>query len=146
MLYKNLFIFLFVLFGTNLVMAGDLQHHQKVDGMNIYLDVIPVQPTEKYSSMHGGTTDEEHSYHIVISLFDIKSGKRITNARVKASVAQLGTKDNAKELEPMHGDLLSYGNYFTMYKAIHYNIKVEIQRPDESVKSIAMFILKPPQN
>ena len=146
MLYKNLFIFLFVLFGTNLVMAEGIQHHQKVDGMDVYLDVIPMQHTQKHSSMHGGTVNKEDSYHIVIALFDIKSGKRITDASVKASVTPLGREDNAKDLEPTHGDPLSYGNYFTMQKAVHYNIKVEIQRANEKAKSITMFILKPPQN
>ena len=142
MLYKNLYIFLFVLFGTNLVMAEDSQRHQKIDGMNVYLGVIPAQLTQKYIRMHDGTTDEEHSYHIVIALFDIKSGKRITDASIKASVTPLGMKGNTKELEPMHGDLLSYGNYFTMYKATHYTIKVEILRADKSLKSVAKFTFK----
>ncbi len=142
MLYKNLFIFLFLLFGTNLVMADHSQRHQKIDGMSIYLGVIPAQLTQKHSTMHGGITNEEHSYHIVIALFDSKSGKRITNARVKASVAPLGMKGHTKDLEPMHGDLLSYGNYFTMYKATNYTIKVEIQRADKRVKSVAKFTFK----
>ena len=146
MLYKNLFIFLFLLIGVNLVMAESIQHHQKVDGMNVYLDVIPMQHAYEHSSMHGGTTKEEDSYHVVIALFNIESGKRITDAMVKASITPLGTKDNNKNLVPTHGDLLSYGNYFTMQKAVHYNIKVEIQRVDEKTKSITMFILKPPQD
>ncbi|OYZ23670.1 MAG: hypothetical protein B7Y23_09955 [Sulfurovum sp. 16-42-52] len=92
MLYKNVLILLLLIFGTNLVMADDSQRYQKVDGMSIYLGVIPAQLTQKYSSMHGGVTSNEHSYHIVIALFDSKSGKRITNARVKASVAALSMK------------------------------------------------------
>jgi len=58
MLYKNLFIFLFLLFGTNLVMAEELRHHQRVDGMNIYLDVFPLPLAQKDENMHGGVTDE----------------------------------------------------------------------------------------
>jgi len=145
MLYKNLFIFLFLMFTTNQAVSDHSQRHQKVDDMSIYLGVVPAQLTQHHSTMHSGITNEEHSYHIVIALFNSKSGKRITDARVKASVASLGMKGETKDLEPMHGDLLSYGNYFTMYKATNYTIKVEIQRADEKVKSIAMFILKPPR-
>lgn len=38
MLYKKLFIFFFVLLGTNLIMAGESRHHQKVDGMNMVVN------------------------------------------------------------------------------------------------------------
>ena len=145
MLYKNLFIFLFLLFGTNLVMAEELRHHQRVDGMNIYLDVFPLPLAQKDENMHGGVTDEKDNYHIVVTLFDIKTGKRITNASVQASVEPLGIKYQTKDLEPMYGEL-NYGNYFTMYKAIHYNVKVEIRRANSELKSVAMFIFKRPQD
>ena len=135
---------MFLLFGTNLIMAEELRHHQKVDGMNIYLDVIPAQPAQKYDNMHENATHKKDNYHIVITLFDIKSGKRITDARVKASVAPLGKKDHTKDLEPMTGELLHYGNYFTMHKTIHYNVKVEIQRANKESNSVAMFIFKLP--
>ncbi|OYZ23599.1 MAG: hypothetical protein B7Y23_10075 [Sulfurovum sp. 16-42-52] len=51
-------------------------------------------------------------------------------------------KGDTKDLEPMHGELLSYGNYFTMYSETYYSIKVEIQRPKEKVKSVAKFVFK----
>lgn len=145
MLHKNLFILLFFLLSTNIVVAEELRHHQRVDGMNIYLDVFPLELVKQDQSMHGGFTDEKDNYHIVVTLFDIKSGKRITNASVHASVEPLGREYKTKELEPMYG-ALSYGNYFTMYKAIHYNVKVEIHRTDIELKSVAMFIFKRPQD
>jgi len=135
MLHKKLFIFFFVLFATSLVIADELRHHQKVDGMDIYLDVLPVQATQK----------DGNNYHIVITLVDSKSGKRITNAGVKASVEPLGKEEHTKDLDPMHGELISYGNYFTMHKAVHYNVKVEIQRANKEPKSVAMFIFKQAQ-
>jgi hypothetical protein len=146
MLYKKLFIFLFFMFGTNLVLADHAQRHQIIDGMSIYLGVIPAQLTQKYDSMHGGAPHEEHSYHIVIALFDTKSGKRITNAKLKTTVALLGMKGTTKDLEPMHGALLSYGNYFTMHQAAHYTISIEIQRASTEAKSVAHFIFNRPKD
>jgi len=145
MLYKNLFIFIFLLLATNLVMAEELRHHQRVDGMNIYLDIFPLPLAQKDKNMHGGVTDEKDNYHIVVTLFDIKSGKRIMNASVQASVEPLDKKYQTKDLEPMYGEL-SYGNYFTMHKAIHYNVKVEIQRANSKLRSVVMFIFKRPQD
>lgn len=145
MLQKNLFILLFFLLGTNFVVAEELRHHQRVDSMNIYLDVFPLKLAQQDQNMHGGFTDEKDNYHIVVTLFDIKSGKRITSASVQASVEPLGREYKTKELEPMYGEL-NYGNYFTMYQAIHYNVKVEIQRTNIELKSVAMFIFKRPQN
>lgn len=145
MLYKKLFIFLFLMFGTNLVLADHAQRHQIIDSMSIYLGVMPAQLTQKYGSMHGGAPYEEHSYHIVIAIFDTKSGKRITNAKLKTIVALLGMKGTTKNLEPMH-DGLSYGNYFTMHKAAHYTISIEIQRASKKAKSVAHFIFNRPKD
>lgn len=146
MLYKKLFIFFFLMFGTNLVLADHAQRHQIIDDMSIYLGIIPAQLTQKYVSMHGGVAHEEHSYHIVIAIFDTKSGKRITNAKLKGTVALLGRKGNTKDLEPMHDVLLSYGNYFTMDQATHYTISIEIHRAGKNAKSVANFIFYRPKD
>ncbi|CAA6815814.1 MAG: Unknown protein [uncultured Sulfurovum sp.] len=133
------------MFGTNLVLADHAQRHQIIDGMSIYLGTIPAQLTQNYVSMHGGVTDEEHSYHIVISIFDTKSGKRITSAKLKTTVALVGDKGNTKDLEPMHEVLLGYGNYFTMHQAAHYIISTEISRANTKAKSVAHFIFNRPK-
>lgn len=142
MLYKNVLIFLFFIFGTSLAIADESQRYQKIDGMSVYLGVIPAQITKKYRSMHGGGTNNEHSYHVVIALFDEKLGERIIDAKVIASVTALAMKGVTKVLEPMHGDLLSYGNYFTMHTETYYDIKVEIQRAEKTAKTVAKFTFK----
>lgn len=75
MLYKKLSIFFFLIFGTKLVLADHAQRHQIINDMSIYLGIIPAQLTQKYVSMYGGVPHEEHSCHIVIAIFDTKSGK-----------------------------------------------------------------------
>jgi uncharacterized small protein (DUF1192 family) len=124
-------------------MANESKRHQKIDGLSIYLGVIPAQLTQKHYKMHGGITKNEHSYHIVVAIFDEKTQKRITGAKVKATISALGMSGKSKELETMHGELLSYGNYFSMNDAILYRIKVEIDRKNKT-KAVANFIFNRP--
>jgi hypothetical protein len=52
--------------------------------------------------MHGGAPSGAHQYHIVVAMFDVKTGARIENARVTANVsglAQVGAQNAA--LEPI---------------------------------------------
>ncbi len=141
MLYKNMFVFFCLLFAASLVMAGDSERHLQVDGMNVYLGVIPAQLTSE--KMHNSATSKEHNYHVLIAVFDSKSGARITDAKLKATVAPLGLGGHSKELEVMPGDALSYGNYFVMHKPGRYRILVEIQRGETT--SMAHFVYQRPQ-
>ena len=147
MLYKKLFIFLFLLFGSNLVANEDLQRHQKVDGMNVYFGVIPAQIILDHPDMHGGNENtKKYTYHILIALFDSKTDKRISNAKLKATVIPLGMKGKTKELELMDGNMKSYGNYFTMHEITPYTISVEIQSTEHGKISIVDFMFKRPRD
>ncbi len=144
MLYKNMFVFFCLLLATSLVMAGDSERHLQVDGMNVYLGVIPAQLTAE--KMHNNATPKEHNYHVLIAAFDSKSGARITDAKLKATVAPLGLGGHSKELEAMPGGALSYGNYFVMHKPGLYRILVEIQRGESKTKSMAHFVYQRPKD
>ncbi len=146
MFYKKIFVFLFLIFSTSLAIANDTERYQVVDGMSIYLGVIPTQLIKDHADMHDGTTDKEHTYHILIAIFDNKSDKRIRNVKVKATAIPLGMKGETKNLEPMHGNLRSFGNYFTLSKTTPYTINIEIIRPENKVKSIAKFIFNRPRD
>ncbi len=143
MLTKNRAVFFCLLFAATLVMADDSNRHLQVEGMNVYLGVIPAQLTSE--KMHNSATPKEHGYHILIALFDSKSGLRITDAKLKATVGLLGVTGSSKELEVMPGNALSYGNYFMMHQADRYRIVVEIQRKGSNKKSIASFVYQRPK-
>ena len=97
--------------------------------------------------MHAGNENiKEYTYNILIALFDSETDKRISNAKVKATVISLGMKGKTKELERMHGNLRSYGNYFTMYEATPYTIRVEIQRTEHGKISIVEFLFERPRD
>lgn len=143
--YRNLLVLFCLILVTNMAMADDSRRHLKVDGMSVYLGVMPAQITQKYLAMHDGSAEKEHRYHVLVALFDSKSGKRITDARVKAAVFPLGLQRSPEELEPMRNDLLSYGNYFTLHKPELYRIRVEIRRGDNDEHlSIAEFVFQRP--
>ncbi len=127
------------LFFAQIGMGADSQRHQQVDGISIYLGVIPAQLIREHTWMHGGAADKEDSFHILVALFDAKSGERVTDATVKATVSPLGMRGETKILEPMRNELLSYGNYFVLKQIGRYRITIEIERPGQKRKIIGNF-------
>ena len=79
-------------------MANADDDSQTVGKVVIYLGVLPAamirghpaQHTE--SSMHGGQPATSGEYHIVIALFDAKTGSRVTGAHVSARVSEIGLR------------------------------------------------------
>lgn len=115
--------------------AADVPTHKVVDGMAIYLGVLPSEMvlghphSHTEAGMHGGVPAGKHQYHVLVALFDAASGKRIANAQVKARVSELALSGAEKKLEPMHiADTITYGNYFRMSSAAIYRIQVQIRR------------------
>ena len=65
--------------------------------------------------MHGGPNPAAGRYHILIVLFDSKTGELIRDAQVRATVSEPGLTGQEKKLEPMKiNQTLTYGNYFDM--------------------------------
>jgi hypothetical protein len=97
--------------------AADVPTHKVVDGVAIYLGVLPSEMvlghphSHTEAGMHGGVPVGEHRYHVLVALFDAASGKRITDAQVKARYLSSPVRRQRK-LEPMHiADTITYGNY-----------------------------------
>lgn len=107
---------------------------QVVDGVAIYLGVMPAQIVQGHareheeSKMHGGVPDGRHRDHVVVAVFDNASGQRIEDAQVTAAVMELGLGTERKRLEPMRiADNVTYGNYFDMRENDMYHIQVRIR-------------------
>lgn len=118
-------------------LAQSKSHYQVVDGIAIYFGVVPAElvrghPREHAESqMHGGVPVGEN--HVIIALFDNASGKRITNAEIKAKLFGAANKKLQKNLERMViGGNTSYGNYFYMPGRGPYRFELEISRPETS--------------
>ncbi len=105
-----------------------------VDGVAIYLGVVPAAivrghpPEHPESTMHGGAVTGD--IHVVIALFDAKTGARITDAAVYASMKGPKRFRAEKKLEPMLvASAPSYGNYFSPYATGSYRIAVRVRLP-----------------
>lgn len=117
-------------------LADDSGQHKIVNGVAIYLGVVPSEVVLGHpkphteAEMHGGVPAGDHQYHVLVALFDNATGKRITNAQVKANVFEIGLSGVQKKLEPMLiAGTISYGNYFNMAGANPYRIQVQIRLP-----------------
>jgi hypothetical protein len=112
------------------------KNFQMVDGVAIYLGVMPAQIVQGHpkkhpeARMHGGVPAKGHRDHVVVALYDNATGQRIENAQVTGSVMEIGLGSKQKNLEPMAiAGTITYGNYFDMPDNNIYHIKVQIRRP-----------------
>ena len=117
--------------------AADSSQHKVVNGVAIYLGVIPAEmilghpKPHTEAEMHGGVPAGQHQQHVEVALFDNASGKRISGAKVSARVYEIGLTGTQKKLEPMLiAGTISYGNYFNMSATNNpYRILVLIELP-----------------
>ena len=67
-------------------LADDSGQHKIVNGVAIYLGVMPAEmilghpKLHTEAKMHGGVPVGEHQRHVLVTLFDAASGKRIVGA------------------------------------------------------------------
>ncbi|WP_275098039.1 hypothetical protein [Sedimenticola hydrogenitrophicus] len=119
---------------------------QVVDGVTIYLGVMPAQIVQGHareheeSKMHGGVSAGRYRNHLVVALFDNATGRRIEDAQVTAAVSELGMRLERKTLEPMRiADTTTYGNYFSMPSTGIYRIQLRLRRPGQARAIEATF-------
>lgn len=134
----------------NSAFADNFAQHKIVNGMAIYLGVMPSEmilghtKARTETEMHGGTPVDSNVFHITFSLFDVKTGERITGAKVKARVAGLGMTGTEKNMEPMLiAGTVSYGNYFKISGTDVYRIRLQIRMPGVAQTIEAEFDYQP---
>lgn len=130
-LFRSLVLALLVA-STTLYAATPNRTSLVADGVTIYLGIVPAEIVRSHPSehpeatMHGGATVGDH--HIMIALFEEKSGKRIENADVSATVTGPKRYREEKKLEPMLvASAPSYGNYFSPHMPGSYGIALRIR-------------------
>ena len=114
------------------------RNKQTVGGMTIELGVMPAERVKGHSTapgdpnaMHGGTPPNSNANHIVVALFDAKTGARVTDAQIRAGVGNRWyNHEPDRFLEPMEiSGTTSYGNFFSMQAAGIWRIHLVIRRP-----------------
>ncbi|MBI3041739.1 MAG: hypothetical protein HYY78_02815 [Betaproteobacteria bacterium] len=126
------------------VPAAAADYYRSVGGIAIYIRVLPAAmvqahaPEHPEATMHGGTPAWGEQYHVAIALFDRLSGKRIRDARIKATAFDMRRPGNRlpgphNELQPMlTAGEASYGNYLNTPAPAPFRVELEIRRPGES--------------
>lgn len=116
-------------------------HYQSVDGVEIYLGLIPAAMVSSNVNMHGGLPRRENAYHLTVALFETDSGARLQNGRVEAQVAPIGLEDGRKKrLEPMViNDTITFGEYFILDLSTVYRIRVRVDLPGRGEALEAIF-------
>lgn len=119
-----------VLAAASQVFAADQAQMRKADGLIVYYGVMPAEMIAGHEMEHGGANPGKGSHHLVISVFDAASGKRVEDAQVSASVSAPGLAPETKRLDAMKiADTVTYGQFFRMTGKEPYRIAVEIRRP-----------------
>ncbi len=116
-------------YGESKMPAGTNQF-KLVNGMAIYIGVVPAEMLAGHnaSNMHGGVPIGNIRLHLTAAIFDEKTGKRISNAKIKAQIFSVPEKTGFRELEPMeYGKVLVYGNYFSLDALGPYMIRLHIE-------------------
>lgn len=124
--------------------AGDTAYRRVADGVVVYFGILPAElvrghpPGHPESEMHGGVPVGEN--HLMVALFDEKTGERITRADVTATITGPGRFRATKKLDPMViAGSATYGNYFSMPGPGPYRIVLHIQAPGARRSIEAVF-------
>jgi hypothetical protein len=117
-----------------------------IGGVAFYLGVVPAEIVRGHpsghpeSTMHGSPPKESGARHLVVALFDAKTGVRIVDASVSARVEQVGLAAEQKDLEPMKiAGTLTYGNFYLMQSGGIYKIKIAVKKKGTSNRIEAEF-------
>ena len=131
--------------------AAETGQVTRVNGIDVFYGVIPAEIINGHPAdhperkMHGGVPRGSRQHHLIVSLFDVKTGRRIENAGVSARVGEPGLAQQGKTLEHMQfAGTVTYGNFFTMTSPGPYRIEVEV-RPHGGVPAKAVFEYRHPR-
>ncbi len=113
----------------------------------VYLAVVPAAITRGHppehtgQGMHGGPPEGRYAHHLLVALFDEKTGTRINGAEVTAVVHGLRhTPEERVALEPMMvGGVQAYGGFATLPARDYYRIEIEVVRPGSTASVRAVF-------
>ncbi|MDZ7829197.1 MAG: twin transmembrane helix small protein [Halofilum sp. (in: g-proteobacteria)] len=110
---------------------------QQSDRLMVDLGVMPADviaerygPDSAEARAFGGISDTADSYLVTVAVRDRETSHRVDDARVTATVGQLGLSGTTKTLQAAEfSGALTFGNYFRLPKAAIYRIDLRVERP-----------------
>lgn len=138
---------LLLLAGASTPAAADTAADSKTVGnILIYMGLLPAEMIRGHAqehpeaSMHGGVPGGSGEYHVIIALFDTKTGSRIENADISARVSEIGLAGEEKKLDAMQiAGTTTYGNFFRMSGNGPFRIRLTIHIPGQTNDITAEF-------
>jgi hypothetical protein len=121
----------------SIALAHVSNESQSASGLTVELGIVPAETLrgrpeeEAVRQMHGGVPSGKSMYHVMVAIFDAKTGQRVTNAQVRARVEEVGLTSEEKALQSMRvANAVTYGNFFRMAGSGTFRITVQIRLPD----------------
>lgn len=117
---------------------------KRVDGLAVYLDIQPAAMAANWAGFHRSTGQQDTTMstarpdldrHIVVVVFDDRTGKRVNDASIRVVVSRDEPPGRAYtySLDKMAlGSNASYGKVVTMDPSAFYDFKVLIDREGTS--------------
>jgi hypothetical protein len=104
---------------------------QAAAGLKVELGIVPAENISGAErQMHGGVPSGRSMYHVMVAIFDAKTGARITDAQVRARVEEVGLTREEKALESMQAaGAVTYGNFFRMAGQGTFRVTVQVRLP-----------------
>ncbi|MCM0079976.1 hypothetical protein L4X63_00070 [Geomonas sp. Red32] len=112
-------------------MKGHAAHEEVVDGVKATFKVTTMKEAMKEMGMEMPEGVKE-THHISVSFVDAKTGKPITDGKVKVKVLGPDKSEQTKDLMAMHGH---FGGDFDMAKKGKYGVMSKFQIKDGKTRS-----------
>jgi len=124
---------------TSPAAAGVRQSSQTVDGLTVYLGIVPAAITRGHRSEHAGEAGagaplrSVHDIHVIAAVFSKNTGDRIRNVTVSARFqGELGRAWTIP-LRPMTvNGALTYGGFTSMGTNMNATVSIIVQRPSRT--------------
>jgi len=110
---------------------GDIAHEEVVDGVKATFKVMSMKEHMKTMNMEL-PKDMKETHHVAVEFKDAKSGKALTEGKVKVKLQYPDKNEQAKELLGMQGH---FGADFDMSKKGKYGVMCKFQLKDGKVRS-----------
>lgn len=118
--------------------------HQSAGGYSIYVGVVSAgimafRQDHGELRMHGGVPAGLDQHHVLVSLFDAKSGERVADAEITARVTGPRQPEEKRLQHVALGGEIAYGNFFRMRQGERYRIELVIRRAGSAQPVTAGF-------
>ena len=123
--------------------AGVVDGVKTVDGLTVYLGVVPAAVTRAHApqhperTMHGGIPRPSfHDVHLLVAVFNSPSGQRLRNVAVTARIHGINRNRLTVPLTPMTvNGALTYGGYTNVGTQEDVMISIDVRRPGRTQRT-----------